>query len=865
MSFDSALANTLQYEGGYSDSPTDTGGATINGISSKWWPQDFATVKSMLDNGDTDGAQDYTKNFYKKNFWDEINADTLPPEAQNVAFDTAVNNGVPAAKKIIAESGGDPNSILDARQSLNDKIVQNDSSQAANAAGWKNRIDDQRGATLPDNSDPLGVNDKTEAVNTDDPLGVNGGKPVPAALVQNTDNVQDYSKSIAAGTVEGMAGMGDTLLRGPLAIGDTLLRGPTQTMQDLGSNSLDPLSYLAKKFIDTAIKPPDNPSGMAGDLRAGMAGLSGGAALGAPGAGIMGSLGQHIAQQQGANPLTQLLASLAGGIAPAAIEKTLGATGASNFTRSGQEASVGAKLRNLSTDPLAAITNMLANKDSPIPDYQRSAAVSSQDPGLMGMQKRLEKIHPNDYSSFNDENNQAIDRHITTEAGTPSTLQNAIDERESTTGPMRENAFANYNNDPRLPATQYQNFKADVQGDFEDISDVDMSTKAGQKQVQNVLEKYGYQVSSKASNSGKSSVFTATKADPVTGDPVSFSYRTGANPLPASAIRTGDYIDLANENEGLDALASKVARAEPTKPSVNMNYPQGVINRTMQSPEGNTPQVQKSMTAAQNTLKGAINPENPEYAYPLKKAMQSNAQDLLDPTGMNPGAKRMAGGLLKPIMNSLDNQIDKAAPGYADYLAKYHEMSKPIEQSEMLQDASEQSRAPSISGQNPVQAGKWAAYFAKNAQDAKNTLTSPQMQMVVQVGDELDKGAAMDSVPTASKGDVQNLTTGNLLGNITSGKYQFMAGVGTLAHSGGMWGTAVAAGMKGLKWLSDMPENSARELLLNASKDPALAARLMSKPSAMNLSQTGNGLSDLAKKMGYGAFVAGANAKPKPQ
>lgn len=144
MTFETALANTLGYEGGYADSPSDTGGATINGISSKWWPDDFAKVKALTDAGLHDQAAAYTRDFYKKNFWNKIGGDDLPPQIQNVAFDTAVNNGVTPAKKMIAQSGDDPNSILDARQKADDQIAQNSPGQAANAPGWHNRIDAQR-------------------------------------------------------------------------------------------------------------------------------------------------------------------------------------------------------------------------------------------------------------------------------------------------------------------------------------------------------------------------------------------------------------------------------------------------------------------------------------------------------------------------------------------------------------------------------------------------------------------------------------------------------------------------------------------------------------------------------------------------
>lgn len=698
---------------------------------------------------------------------------------------------------------------------------------------------------------------KIEAMTSAPPLDESG-----SLLGDIWDTAKDtggkYIRPATAGAIEGAGGIADSILRpalSPLNVLYQMANG--KNFQQAIGDPVSPVSRYAATPLANSISPLNQETTGQQYARAGVSGATGGAFFGVPGSGALVSLAQKASQQMGASPGTQLGVSLAVGAAPALLGGMGTATGLSNFTRAGQEAAVGSRLRTLAENPETAIQNIQQNSQSPIEGYQRTTGVASQDPGLLAAQSRLEKMNPAAFSTLNDENNQALNRAVEGQAGTPATLHNAIDERNNTTGPMRETAFANYNNDPRLPSTQYQQFKADVQDAFSNIGDVDSSTKAGQKQIADLLQNYGYEVSGKGSNSGKSNIFTATKQDPITGENVSFQYRTGQRPIPANA-RQGDYIDLANEGEGMDALAAKVARSEPTKPAVNMNYPQGVISRTLESPEGNTPQVQKSMGAATKTLAEATNPSNPEYAYPLKKAMQSNAQDLLDPTGMNPGAKRLAGGLLKPVMNSLDTQIEKAAPGYADYLAKYHEMSKPIDQMEMLQEASQQSRAPSISGTPPLEAGKWNSYFTKNMKDAKNTLTSPQMQMVVEVGDELDKGAAMDKVSPISKEDVSNLTTGNILGWLSSGTIRMAAGVGGWAHSGGVWGAGIAAAMKGLKFVADMPENSARELLLEAAKDPELGARLMQNPTAVNLSATSGKLQGLAKKMGYGAFVGGA-------
>lgn len=141
--FDIAYANTRKFEGGYSNHKNDRGGATINGISSKYWPQDFATVKALVDQGRTKEAEDYTKNFYKTNFWEPSGAEQAPQEMQPLIFDAAVNHGVGTAKKMLASSSS-PDQFLNQRQDYMNNIVKNDPSQAVFQKGWNNRVQAQK-------------------------------------------------------------------------------------------------------------------------------------------------------------------------------------------------------------------------------------------------------------------------------------------------------------------------------------------------------------------------------------------------------------------------------------------------------------------------------------------------------------------------------------------------------------------------------------------------------------------------------------------------------------------------------------------------------------------------------------------------
>lgn len=138
MAFLDAYNVLKGFEGGLANNPYDRGGPTAFGVSSKYFPDDYAAVMALVESGQD--PEQYLQNFYKTNFWDAIGADNLPPELQTIAFDTAVNSGPQTAQKILAQANGDPNTFLDARQNYVDQIIANNPTQAEFQEGWSNRI-----------------------------------------------------------------------------------------------------------------------------------------------------------------------------------------------------------------------------------------------------------------------------------------------------------------------------------------------------------------------------------------------------------------------------------------------------------------------------------------------------------------------------------------------------------------------------------------------------------------------------------------------------------------------------------------------------------------------------------------------------
>lgn len=89
--FNACLAETLKWEGGWSDNPRDPGGATNHGITLRTysqWLRRPATKRELLTiDSETVSA------VYHRLFWLPIGGDALPSGVDMMLFDIAINNG----------------------------------------------------------------------------------------------------------------------------------------------------------------------------------------------------------------------------------------------------------------------------------------------------------------------------------------------------------------------------------------------------------------------------------------------------------------------------------------------------------------------------------------------------------------------------------------------------------------------------------------------------------------------------------------------------------------------------------------------------------------------------------------------------
>lgn len=204
--FESVIGDLIRREGGYNNRKSDRGGETKWGISKRAYPN--LDIKNL--------TLDQAKAIYKRDYWDKIKADALPEHLREVAFDAAVNQGVPTAKRMLSQAEGSAERLIDLRLQRYHDIVANDKkgTQKDNLRGWTNRIAEfQDKLGLPRNPNP----GKSAALAASAP-----SSPRPTAVVANAAPLGFIDRLKA---VQSPADVGDLLLDTAGKAGQGILSG----------------------------------------------------------------------------------------------------------------------------------------------------------------------------------------------------------------------------------------------------------------------------------------------------------------------------------------------------------------------------------------------------------------------------------------------------------------------------------------------------------------------------------------------------------------------------------------------------------------------------------------------------------------
>lgn len=112
--FDDALAAVLKHEGGYVNHPQDPGGMTNLGVTKRVWEAWVGKTVSEADMRALTPA--LVAPMYRKQYWDAVKGDELPPGLDYLMFDFAINAGVSRAIRTMQRAvGATPDGVIGPR------------------------------------------------------------------------------------------------------------------------------------------------------------------------------------------------------------------------------------------------------------------------------------------------------------------------------------------------------------------------------------------------------------------------------------------------------------------------------------------------------------------------------------------------------------------------------------------------------------------------------------------------------------------------------------------------------------------------------------------------------------------------------
>lgn len=244
------------------------------------------------------------------------------------------------------------------------------------------------------------------------------------------------------------------------------------------------------------------------------------------------------------------------------------------------------------------------------------------------------------------------------------------------------------------------------------------------------------------------------------------------------------------------------------------------IEQTLKSPVGK----RDVPAAALNWVKGKLEGvDDPASLYAIR---QDVGDAMAGKLGGDESKFKLARKELMQVQGVLDDVIESAAPGFKAYLARYRELSKPINQKEVLQEIQKRATlaAPDIStGREFLSQAKFrGAVNLASKNGGLDKLSADQLKTLNAVAADLDLGAAHTSSLVRAPGSdtFQNLSMANAIGAATGGKSQIP-----------QWMQPI---MRPFQWLLKGSDERLNQLLVDAMLDPKLAAQMMQRATPKN-------------------------------
>lgn len=130
MKFEDAVEIVLKHEGGYSNDVRDPGGETKYGISKRAYPH--------LEIGSLNRAA--AIEIYRRDYWNRMDCDNLPPLMRLIVFDCAVNQGPGAAATMLESAMMTPEKAFQTFADLRLSRYCRNKNFATFGHGWTRRL-----------------------------------------------------------------------------------------------------------------------------------------------------------------------------------------------------------------------------------------------------------------------------------------------------------------------------------------------------------------------------------------------------------------------------------------------------------------------------------------------------------------------------------------------------------------------------------------------------------------------------------------------------------------------------------------------------------------------------------------------------
>ena len=291
-----------------------------------------------------------------------------------------------------------------------------------------------------------------------------------------------------------------------------------------------------------------------------------------------------------------------------------------------------------------------------------------------------------------------------------------------------------------------------------------------------------------------------------------------------------------------EAFAGVTVQPEIFQSSIGLVVNKAVQN-VLDSPVGVRQDVESAMNWATSRIAKA---RSPQELYEVRKDLAAAAQGKYNQE--NPSL-RLAKGQLTDVINSIDDVIEAAAPGYSAYMSKYRKMSGPINQMELLQDIERRvtTGQPNLMTGEPVlAAGALRRQLATRAEEIGADLSAPAQRRLDNIITEINRGMAATAPGVKPPGSdtFKNMSMGNMIGKIFS---ESMA-----------TNTTLRTMTRPLDFLYKLPDDKIQQLLVEAMLDPQTAAVLMSKANMMKVEPLAKSLREKAIRMGMGSAIGAA-------